>query len=155
MLTCLQILSNRLLLVPTYWQVMVELFFMFTAEMVKTTIGNKGLQYFPLMFFLFYFLALANLIGMIPYSFTITSHIFITLALALTFFIGITLTGLKLHKLRFFGLFLPNGSPLALAPLFVILEIMSYSIRVISLSVRLFANLMAGHSLLKILAGFA
>lgn len=123
--------------------------------MVESILGKAGLYYFPLILFLFYFLIIANLIGMIPYSFTVTSHIFSTFALASFLLIGVTITGLYLHKLKFLGLFLPSGAPLILAPLFVGLELMSYIIRVISLSVRLFANLMAGHTLLKIIAGFA
>ena len=92
---------------------------------------------------------------MVPYSFTITSHIFVTFSLALTLFIGINIIAIRIHKLEFFGFFLPQGAPLVFAPLFIAIEIMSYLSRVFSLSIRLFANMMSGHALLKIIAGFA
>ena len=92
---------------------------------------------------------------MIPYSFTITSHIFITFSLALTLFIGINIIALKIHRLHFFGFFLPSGIHFALAPLLVPIELVSYIARVFSLAIRLFANMMSGHTLLKIIAGFA
>jgi len=97
----------------------------------------------------------SNLIGMIPYSFTITSHIFVTFSLALTLFIGINIIAIKIHKLHFLGFFLPGGIHIALAPLLVPIELVSYLARVFSLSIRLFANMMSGHTLLKIIAGFA
>jgi F-type H+-transporting ATPase subunit a len=95
------------------------------------------------------------LLGLVPYSFTVTSHIVITLGLASTIFIGINYVGIRIHGLHMLSLFLPPGAPLALAPLLVFIELVSYSFRVISLSLRLFANMMSGHCLLKILAGFA
>jgi ATP synthase subunit 6 len=98
---------------------------------------------------------LTNLIGMIPYSFTITSHLFITFSLALTIFIGINIIAIKKHKLHFLGFFLPSGVHIALAPLLVPIEVVSYVARVFSLAIRLFANMMSGHTLLKIIAGFA
>jgi ATP synthase subunit 6 len=101
---------------------------------------------------LFFF---CNLVGMIPFSFTVTSHIVVTLALAIMAFFGINVVGIKTHGFHMLSLFLPPGAPLALAPLLVMIEVVSYSFRVISLALRLFANMMSGHCLLKILAGFA
>ena len=101
------------------------------------------------------FILFCNLLGLIPYGFTVTSHIVITLGLALGIFIGINYIGIKTHGLHMLSLFLPAGAPLAMAPLLVVIELVSYSFRVISLSLRLFANMMSGHCLFKILAGFA
>jgi F-type H+-transporting ATPase subunit a len=133
----------------------LEEIFLFSKTLVEKNIGQKGLQFFPFIFFLFSFLMISNLIGMIPYSFTITSHIFVTFSLALTLFIGINIIALKLHRLHFFGFFLPSGIHFALAPLLVPIELVSYIARVFSLAIRLFANMMSGHTLLKIIAGFA
>ena len=146
-------LNNKI--IPTRWQSIVEETFIFNKTLVEKNIGTKNLHYFPFIFFLFSFLTASNLIGMIPYSFTITSHIFITFSLALTLFIGINIISIKKHKLHFLGFFLPNGIHIALAPLLVPIEIASYISRVFSLSIRLFANMMSGHTLLKIIAGFA
>jgi F-type H+-transporting ATPase subunit a len=93
--------------------------------------------------------------GMVPFSFTVTSHIVVTLALAMTAFIGINIIGIRTHGLHLLSLFLPAGAPIALAPLLVLIELVSYSFRVVSLSLRLFSNMLSGHCLLKILAGFA
>jgi ATP synthase subunit 6 len=146
-------LSNKL--IPTRWQSILEEIFLFSKTLIEKNIGPKGLQFFPFIFFLFSFLIISNLIGMIPYSFTITSHIFVTFSLALTLFIGINIIALKIHKLHFFGFFLPSGIHFALAPLLVPIELVSYIARVFSLAIRLFANMMSGHTLLKIIAGFA
>jgi F-type H+-transporting ATPase subunit a len=142
-------------LVPTTWQSIVEMIYEFVVNLVDEQVGGRGKAYFPLIFTVFVFLLGANLIGMIPYSFTVTSHLVVTFGLSLSLFIGITLVGLQTHGLHFFSFFLPAGAPIALAPLLVVLEIVSYSFRAISLGVRLFANMMAGHTLVKILAGFA
>ena len=123
--------------------------------MIQQNIGERGLAFFPFILFLFMFILLSNLVGMVPYSFTITSHILVTFPLALTLFIGINIIAVRIHKLEFLGFFLPSGAPLAFAPLFIAIEIMSYLSRVFSLSIRLFANMMSGHALLKIIAGFA
>ena len=104
---------------------------------------------------MFSFIFACNLIGMIPYSFTVTSHIVITLGLAITAFFGINVVAIRTHGFHAISFFLPAGAPIALAPLLVIIEIVSYCFRVISLALRLFANMMSGHCLLKILAGFA
>lgn len=142
-------------IIPTRWQLIVEELFLFTKDLVNKNIGINSLIFFPFIFFLFLFLILSNLFGMIPYSFTITSHIFITFSLALMLFLGINLIAIKTHKLHIFGFFLPSGVHISLAPLLVPIEIISYIARVFSLSIRLFANMMSGHTLLKIIAGFA
>jgi ATP synthase subunit 6 len=123
--------------------------------LVSEQIGKKGIQYFPFVFTLFTFLLLSNLIGMIPYSFTTTSHFIITFTLSFCVFIAMTLIGFQTHGLHFFSFLLPPGAPLILAPGLVVIELVSYCFRGISLGVRLFANMMAGHTLVKILSGFA
>jgi ATP synthase subunit 6 len=150
----IQMFKNGIL-IPTRWQLIFESIYNTAFELVYANIGKKGLPYFPLIFVLFLFILSCNLIGMVPYSFTVTSHLIITFSLALTTFLGYNLIGVKKHKLKFFGLFLPSGASLALVPLLVPIELVSYIFRVISLPVRLFANMMAGHTLLKVIAGFA
>ena len=125
---------------------------------VKPIIENvkkNGSYFFPMLFTIFSFIFFCNLLGMIPYSFTVTSHIVITLGLAAMAFISINIVGVKTHGIHLLSLFLPSGAPIALAPLLVMIELVSYSFRVVSLALRLFANMMSGHCLLKILAGFA
>jgi F-type H+-transporting ATPase subunit a len=141
--------------IPTRWQSFVEMIYEFVVTLVDEQIGGKGKQYFPLVFTIFTFLLFSNLIGMIPYSFTVTSHMVVTFGLSVSIFIGITIVGFQTHGLHFFSFFLPAGAPLALGPLLVVLEVISYSFRALSLGVRLFANMMAGHTLVKILAGFS
>lgn len=149
------ILSNSKL-IPSGWQIVLENCYEFVYfSIVTENIKKNGSQYFPALFCIFFFLLFSNLLGMIPFGFTITSHIIVTFGLAFTFFVGINIIGIKRHGLHMLSLFLPAGAPLALAPLLVIIEIVSYSFRVISLALRLFANMMSGHCLLKILAGFA
>jgi ATP synthase subunit 6 len=151
----LQFIYLNTKVIPTKWQSILEEVFLFTKTLVEKNIGQQGLQFFPFIFFLFSFLVISNLIGMIPYSFTITSHIFVTFSLALTLFIGINVIAIKTHKLHFLGFFLPSGVHIILAPLLVPIELISYIARVFSLAIRLFANMMSGHTLLKIIAGFA
>jgi ATP synthase subunit 6 len=127
------------------------IFFTVLSENVK----KNGSYFFPMLFSIFSFLFFCNLLGMIPYSFTVTSHIVVTLGLAILAFFSINIIGIKTHGLHLLSLFLPPGAPLALAPALVGIELVSYSFRVISLALRLFANMMSGHCLLKILAGFA
>ena len=141
-------------LVPGRWQSMVELSYMFIANLLKDTVGNEGRPYFPFIFTVFMFVLLGNLLGMIPYSFAFTSHIIVTFVMALVVFIGVTAIAIIKHKLRFFTFFMPPGVPMVMAPLLVPIEIISYLSRPISLSVRLFANMLAGHTLLKVFAGF-
>lgn len=116
--------------------------------------GAKGIKHFPLIFTTFMLILVCNLLGMIPYSFTVTSHLIVTFSIALAIFIGINILGILLHGKHFLSLFFPPGAPLALAPLLVMIELVSYVFRVLSLSIRLFANLMSGHTLLKILSSF-
>jgi len=147
--------QNGGFLVPSRWQSLVEMIYEFVVSLVDEQIGAKGKKFFPLIFTTFLFLLMTNLIGMIPYSFTATSHLVVTFGLSLSLFIGITLVGFQIHGLHFFSFLLPKGAPLILAPLLVVLELVSYCFRAISLGVRLFANMMAGHTLVKILSGFA
>lgn len=142
-------------LVPTRWQLIFESIYETALELSYASIGNQGCYFFPLIFVIFLFILLCNLIGMVPYSFTVTSHLVVTFSLALTTYIGFNIIGIKKHKLHFLSLLLPSGASLALVPLLVPIELVSYIFRVISLPVRLFANLMAGHTLLKVIAGFA
>lgn len=141
--------------VPGRWQSLVEMMYEFVVGLVSEQIGTVGRRYFPLIFTTFLFLLSTNLIGMIPYSFTATSHMVVTFGLSLSLFVGVTLIGFQTHGLHFLSFLLPKGAPLALAPLLVVLELVSYSFRAVSLGVRLFANMMAGHTLVKILSGFA
>jgi ATP synthase subunit 6 len=122
---------------------------------LSENVKKNGNLYFPVLFSIFSFIFFCNLIGMIPFSFTVTSHIVVTLGLAIMAFFGINVIGIKTHGFHMLSLFLPPGAPLALAPLLVVIEVVSYSFRVVSLALRLFANMMSGHCLLKILAGFA
>jgi len=141
--------------VPTRWQSIMEMIYEFTISLVKEQTGTEGKKYFPFIFTLFAFLLSSNLIGMVPYSFTSTSHLIVTFSLSFAIFIGVTIIGFEKHGLHFFAFLLPPGAPLALAPFLVVIELVSYSFRGISLGVRLFANMMAGHTLVKILSGFS
>ena len=146
--------TRRHALVPTRWQSMVELSYELIAKSVRDNIGTEGRPFFPLIFSLFMFILFCNVLGLIPYSFTVTSHIIVTFVFASAIFIGVTVLGLIRHGLKFFSLFLPPGVPMLLAPLLVPIELVSYLSRPISLSVRLAANMMAGHTMLKVFAGF-
>jgi F-type H+-transporting ATPase subunit a len=141
-------------LVPGRLQSMAELSYEFVANLLRDTVGNEGRKYFPFVFTLFMFILFGNMLGMIPYSFTFTSHIIVTFALALVVFIGVTILGFVKHGLHFFSFFVPPGVSVVLWPLMIPIEIISYLSRPISLAVRLFANLTAGHTMLKVFAGF-
>ena len=141
-------------LVPERWQSMAELSYEFVANLLRDTVGNEGRKYFPFVFSLFMFILFGNMLGMIPYSFTFTSHVIVTFAMALTVFIGVTILGFVKHGFHFFRFFVPPGVSVVLWPLMIPIEIISYLSRPISLSVRLFANLTAGHTMLKVFAGF-
>lgn len=141
-------------LIPGRWQAMTEMVYGFVANLLDETVGIKGKKYFPFIFTLFMFIFMGNIIGMIPYTFTFTSHIIVTFGLAMIAFIITTLIGFMRHGLRYFSLFVPKGAPIYMLPLIVPIEILSYLSRPISLSVRLFANMMAGHTMLKVFAGF-
>ncbi len=141
-------------LVPGRWQSMAEVSYEFIAGMISDNVGSAGRQYFPFIFTLFMFILFGNLLGMMPYSFTYTSHIIVTFALAAVVFIGVTVIGFVRHGAKFLKLFVPSGVPVFLLPLLVVIEVLSYLTRPISLSVRLFANMMAGHTMLKVFGGF-
>lgn len=141
--------------VPGRFQSMVEMSYEFIVDMLKETVGHEGMRYFPMIFSLFMFVLMANLIGMIPFSFTVTSHIIVTFALAMLVFVTVTIIGFWKHGLGFLKMFFPEGTPLAVAPILIPIEIISYLMRPITLSVRLFANMLAGHIILKVFAGFA
>lgn len=142
-------------LVPTRWQSLAELSYLFIADQVKDTVGSSGRNYFPLVFTIFMFVLFGNLLGMIPYSFTFTSHIIVTFAMAMALFLFVTLVAIWKHGLfKFIGFFLPEGTPLWMAPLMFFIELFAYLARPVSLSVRLSANMLAGHTMLKVIAGF-
>ena len=141
-------------LVPGRWQSMVELSYEFVAKMVRENVGTEGMRYFPFVFTLFMFILFCNLIGLVPFTFTVTSHIIVTFVMAAVVFIGVTVIGIVRHGRHFLSLFVPAGVPIFLLPLIVVIEFLSYLTRPISLSVRLFANMMAGHTMLKVFAGF-
>jgi len=145
----------KITLIPSNWQSFQEIFYNLTTDIVRDNLGKKGEIYLPFIFSLHLFLFFSNLIGMVPYSFTITSHIIFTFSLALSIFIGINIIGLKTHGLNFFSLFLPRGVPLIIVPLLITIEFLSYIVKVFTLSIRLFANMTSGHTLLKIIAGFS
>ena len=146
--------SRNRALVPDRWQSLVELQHEFVLKTLREITGEHGLRFFPLVFSLFTFILFANLIGMLPYGFTVTSHLIVTFALAALVFAVVTIYGLAKHGLRFFRLFMPADVPLALAPFIVPIEIISYLSRPVSHSVRLFAVMLGGHITLKVFAGF-
>lgn len=146
--------TNKKSIVPGKLQLMSELFYNFIAKMISDTAGSKAKPYFAFIFSLFIFVLFCNMVGMIPYSFTVTSHIRITMLLALVIFIGVTIIGFIKHGFGYLKLFVPSGVPVVLLPLIVVIEIISYLSRPVSLSVRLFANMMAGHTMMKVFGGF-
>ena len=141
-------------LVPSKIQFVTEASYTFVAKMINDTAGSSAKSFFPFIFTLFMFVLFANMVGMLPYSFTVTSHIIVTFVLAAIVFIGVTILGFIKHGFKYLQLFVPKGVPLILLPLIVIIEIISYLSRPVSLSVRLFANMMAGHTMLKVFGGF-
>lgn len=145
---------RRAAIVPGRWQNIAELSYEFIATLIKETIGSEGRKYFPIIFTLFMFILFANLLGMVPFSFTVTSQIIVTFALAAVVFVAVTVLAVARHGIRFFTFFVPPGAPVWMWPLLIPIEVISYLSRPISLSVRLFANMLAGHTLLKVIAGF-
>jgi F-type H+-transporting ATPase subunit a len=146
--------TRRAALVPGRWQSMAELSYEFIANMIKENAGTEGMQYFPYIFTLFMFVLFGNLLGMVPYAFTYTSHIIVTFAMAAVIFIAVTVIGFKRHGLHFFTFFAPKGVPWVVLLLLVPIELISYFIRPFTLSIRLFANMLAGHAILAVFAGF-
>lgn len=146
--------SSKMSLVPGRLQSVVELSYCFIANMLRDNVGTDGQRYFPFVFTLFTFILACNLLGLFPYSFTVTSHIAVTFSLALAVFLGVTVIGFLRHGLGFLNFFVPKGVPKILLPLLVLIEVVSYLTRPISLSIRLFANMVAGHAMLKVFASF-
>ena len=146
--------TRRRAIVPTKLQLLTELSYTLVSKMISDTAGSKAKPYFPFIFSLFMFVLFCNMLGMLPYSFTVTSHIIVTFALAAVIFVGVTIIGFVNHGAGYLKLFIPSGVPLFLLPLIVVIEIISYLSRPVSLSVRLFANMMAGHTMLKVFGGF-
>lgn len=143
------------LFVPSRWQSVIEQIFLMVFNMAWSTVGKGGLSYVPMLLHYFLFILVSNLVGMVPYSFTVTSHLAVTFAISFVFFIGITKLSIDIHGVKLLGFFLPAGTPFALVPLLVPIECISFIFRLISLCVRLFANMMAGHTLLKVFGGFS
>ena len=146
--------SKKNTLLPNKIQLLTELSYTFVAKMISDTAGSKAKPYFAFIFSLFMFVLFCNMFGMIPYAFTVTSHIVVTFVLAAFIFIAVTVLGFIKHGFGYLKLFVPSGVPAVLPPLIVVIEIISYLSRPISLSVRLFANMMAGHTMMKVFGGF-
>jgi F-type H+-transporting ATPase subunit a len=146
--------TRRRTIVPSRLQSVAELLHEFTAGMVKDNVGKEGLVYLPFVFTLFLFILMGNVLGLLPYSFTYTSHIIVNATLSVFVFLAVTIIGFARHGLHYFSLLCPKGTPLPVAFVLVPIELMSYFIRPVSLSLRLFANMLAGHVLLKVLASF-
>lgn len=141
--------------IPNTWQVLVEVIYEASSQLLFDNINIEGEKYFPFISVIFSFILFSNLIGLVPYSFTATSHLIVTFTLSLSIFIGINIICIKRHKFHMLSLFIPSNTSFGLALLLVPIELLSYIFKPISLGVRLFANLMAGHTLLKVIVGFA
>jgi F-type H+-transporting ATPase subunit a len=146
--------TRKQAIVPGRWQSLCEGMYDFVSGLLKENVGNEGRKYFPFVFSLFMFILFCNLLGLLPYSFTVTSHIIVTAAMALFVFFMVTVIGIARHGFHFFSYFVPKGAPIALIPVMIPIEILSYFIRPLSLSVRLFANMVAGHVMLTVVGGF-
>jgi F-type H+-transporting ATPase subunit a len=150
----LLMLATQKQLVPGRLQSVAEISYEFVANTIRSTAGSEGMKFFPLIFSLFMFVAVSNMIGIIPYNFTIASHLIVTAALAFLVFFTVLIYGFYKNGLKFFKLFVPSGIPIFILPLVVFIEVFSFFLRPISHSVRLFANMLAGHIALKVFAGF-
>jgi F-type H+-transporting ATPase subunit a len=146
--------TQKKALIPGRIQSLAEVGYEFVASMVRDNVGDAGKKYFPFVLTLFVFILFCNVVGLIPYSFTPTSHIIVTFAMAAVVFVGVTIIGFVRHGTHFLSLFVPKGVPFALLLLLVPIEIISYFVRPFSLSIRLFANMLAGHTMLKVFGGF-
>ena len=146
--------SAKRQLVPGRFQSMAEISYEFVTSTIRSTAGAEGMKFFPLIFSLFMFICVSNLVGIIPYTFTLSSHLIITAALALLVFFTVLIYGVYKNGLKFFKLFVPSGVPIYILPLVVFIEVFSFFLRPVSHSVRLFANMLAGHIALKVFAGF-
>lgn len=140
--------------IPSFWDRALLTFVSQAHSLLGNNVGFANLRYFNHIFVVFLFVALTNVLGMIPFFFTLTSQFAVTFVLAATLFVGFNLLAIRLHGLNFFNLFIPTGAPAAIRPFLVFIEFISYFARVLSLSIRLFANMTAGHTLMKILAGY-
>lgn len=147
--------SGEFFLVPNIWQLLLETIYEAVSQLVFDNLNDEGEKYFPFISVIFTFILFNNLIGLVPYSFTITSHLIVTFILSFSIFIGAMLICISKHKAEMFSIFLPANTSFGLALLLVPIELISYIFKPISLGVRLFANLMAGHTLLKVIVGFA
>jgi F-type H+-transporting ATPase subunit a len=141
-------------LIPGRMQSVAELSYEFVASTIRSTAGSEGMKFFPLVFSLFMFICISNVIGIIPYTFTVSSHIIVTAALALLVFFIVLFYGFYKNGLKFFKLFVPSGVPIYILPLVMFIEVLSFFLRPVSHSVRLFANMLAGHTMLKVFGGF-
>ncbi len=141
-------------LIPGRMQSVAELSYEFVASTIRSTAGSEGMKFFPLIFSLFMFIMISNFIGIIPYTFTVSSHLIVTVALALLVFFTVLIYGLYKNGLKFFKIFVPSGVPIAILPLVMFIEVLSFFLRPVSHSVRLFANMLAGHIALKVFASF-
>lgn len=146
--------NNDYNLVPSKWSISLESSFASLNTMVREQIGNHNEIYLPFIYSLFFFILIGNLISNVPYSFAVTASGVVALGLSLTIFIGVTILSLSIHGIKFFSFFIPAGTPLGLVPLLALIELISYLARAVSLGVRLFANIVAGHTLLKILSTY-
>jgi F-type H+-transporting ATPase subunit a len=146
--------NNDNKIIPNNWSISFESSFQSLNTMVREQIGANMEIYFPFIYSIFFYILIANLISNVPYSFAVTASGVVSLGLSLTIFIGVTILALTIHGIKFFSFFIPSGTPLALVPLLVLIELVSYLARAVSLGVRLFANLTAGHTLLKILSTY-
>ncbi len=145
---------QRRALIPGRWQALCEMLYDFVGGILQENAGAEGRKYFPLIFTLFMFILFANLMGLLPGAFTVTSHLIVTFAMAGAVFLGVTAVAISRHGLHFFTYFIPKGAPLWMLPLIIPIEIVSYFIRPVTLSVRLFANMVAGHVMLAVIGGF-
>lgn len=146
--------NNNGRIIPSKWSVALESSYASVSSMVRDQIGSANEIYFPFIYSIFFFILIANLTSNVPYSYAITSTIILTIGFSFTILIAVTILGLAIHRIKFFSYFVPSGTPLALVPLLVLIELLSYSARAFSLGIRLFANICAGHTLLKILSTF-
>ena len=150
----LLMLASGRQLIPGRLQSIAEISYEFVASTIRSTAGSEGMKFFPLIFSLFMFICVSNLVGIIPYTFTVSSHIIVTAALALLVFFTVLIYGVYKNGLKFFSIFVPSGVPGYILPLVMFIEILSFFLRPVSHSVRLFANMLAGHIALKVFAGF-
>jgi len=153
-LTTVLMLAGGRQLVPGRLQSIAEISYEFVASTIRSTAGPEGMKFFPLIFSLFMFICVSNLVGIIPYTFTISSHIIVTAALAFLVFFTVLIYGIYKNGLKFFKIFVPSGVPIYILPLVMFIEVLSFFLRPVSHSVRLFANMLAGHIALKVFASF-